>query len=103
MYSASFQAMVRSCLVKDPASRRVSVPSAGFHPEDRIIRPTAKQLLQSPFFKNVKKKSYLVSTLLSEWYDKHSRARLDIYTEGLPPLVDRQERRKYLTQLSLER
>ncbi|KAK7694252.1 hypothetical protein QCA50_001432 [Cerrena zonata] len=41
-------------------------------------RPTAEELLQSSFFKGAKKKGYLVNTILKE----------------LPPLAQRQERRK---------
>ncbi|KAK7468659.1 hypothetical protein VKT23_003163 [Stygiomarasmius scandens] len=59
-YSRAFQEMVESCLVKDPSKR-----------------PTAEQLLQSPFFKGTKKKSYLIGAILKD----------------LPPLSSRQERR----------
>ncbi|KAG8947058.1 hypothetical protein FRC04_011238 [Tulasnella sp. 424] len=58
-YSKGLKEFVDSCLVKDPAQR-----------------PTAEALLKHDIFKNVKKKNYLVGTLLV----------------GLPPLVDRQER-----------
>ncbi|KAJ7071510.1 kinase-like domain-containing protein [Mycena amicta] len=47
-YSRSFKELVDSCLVKDPSKR-----------------PTAHELLQSPFFKSTKKKSYLVNAILS--------------------------------------
>jgi len=60
-FSKAFSEMVDSCLVKDPSQR-----------------PTAEQLLASPFFKSVKKKSYLVDKILA----------------NLPPLKDRQERRR---------
>ncbi|KIJ68618.1 hypothetical protein HYDPIDRAFT_179692 [Hydnomerulius pinastri MD-312] len=60
-YSRAFKDIVDACLVKDPAKR-----------------PTAAQLLQTPFFKSAKKKSYLVGTIL----------------DGLPPLTMRQERRR---------
>ncbi|GJJ09509.1 hypothetical protein Clacol_003732 [Clathrus columnatus] len=59
-YSKAFQDMIHSCLSKDPNTR-----------------PTAEELLKFPFFRNVKKKNFLVSTLL----------------RGLPPLIDRQEKR----------
>ncbi|KAF7306619.1 STE/STE20/FRAY protein kinase [Mycena indigotica] len=59
-YSRSFKELVDSCLVKDP-----------------VKRPTAHELLQSPFFKSTKKKSYLVNAILKD----------------LPPLTHRQERR----------
>ncbi|KAG8987966.1 hypothetical protein FRB94_007801 [Tulasnella sp. JGI-2019a] len=59
-YSKALKDFVDSCLQKDPAQR-----------------PTAEQLLQHQVFKGVKKKSYLVNTLLSD----------------LPPLANRQERR----------
>ncbi|KAL0578013.1 hypothetical protein V5O48_003963 [Marasmius crinis-equi] len=59
-YSKAFQEMVESCLVKDPSKR-----------------PTAKQLLQSSFFKGTKKPSYLITKILKD----------------LPPLAQRQERR----------
>ncbi|KAF8971425.1 kinase-like domain-containing protein [Flammula alnicola] len=59
-YSRAFKDVVDSCLVKDPAKR-----------------PTAEELLQTPFFKAAKKKSYLINTILKD----------------LPPLTQRQERR----------
>ncbi|KAJ6627290.1 kinase-like domain-containing protein [Mycena sp. CBHHK59/15] len=59
-YSRAFKEIVESCLVKDPSKR-----------------PTAEGLLQSPFFKASKKKSYLVGAILKD----------------LPPLAHRQERR----------
>ncbi|KAJ7814169.1 kinase-like protein [Mycena olivaceomarginata] len=59
-YSRAFKEMVDSCLVKDASKR-----------------PTAEELLQSPFFKSSKKKSYLVGAILKD----------------LPPLTQRQERR----------
>ncbi|ESK98214.1 ste ste20 fray protein kinase [Moniliophthora roreri MCA 2997] len=59
-YSKGFQEMIESCLVKDPSKR-----------------PTARQLLESSFFKGTKKKSYLISKILKD----------------LPPLNQRQERR----------
>lgn len=61
-YSRAFKDVVDACLVKDPSKR-----------------PTAAQLLLTPFFKSSKKRSYLVSTIL----------------DGLPPLTMRQERRKH--------
>jgi len=61
-YSKAFEEMVARCLVKDPAQR-----------------PTAHQLLQSPFFKGPIKKNCLVSTIL----------------KNLPPLVTRQERKHH--------
>ncbi|KIK71355.1 hypothetical protein GYMLUDRAFT_33510 [Collybiopsis luxurians FD-317 M1] len=59
-YSKVFAEMVESCLVKDPSKR-----------------PTAAQLLQMPFFRGTKKKSYLINSILKD----------------LPPLTKRQERR----------
>ncbi|KAG1783700.1 kinase-like domain-containing protein [Suillus placidus] len=61
-YSRAFKDVVDACLVKDPSKR-----------------PTAAQLLLTPFFKSSKKRSYLVSTIL----------------DGLPPLTMRQERRRH--------
>lgn len=61
-YSRAFKDVVDACLVKDPSKR-----------------PTAAQLLLTPFFKSSKKKSYLVSTIL----------------DGLPPLTMRQERHSH--------
>ncbi|KAF8480665.1 kinase-like domain-containing protein [Gautieria morchelliformis] len=46
--------------------------------KDPSKRPNAEELLQTPFFKGAKKKGFLVGALLN----------------GLPPLVDRQERRE---------
>ncbi|TBU47335.1 kinase-like protein [Dichomitus squalens] len=60
-YSSAFAEMVETCLQKDP-----------------VKRPTAADLLQTSFFKNAKKPSYLCNTIL----------------KGLPPLTQRQERRK---------
>jgi len=59
-YSRAFKEVVESCLVKDASQR-----------------PTAHDLLQTPFFKSSKKKSYLVDAILRD----------------LPPLTSRQERR----------
>ncbi|GAA5841845.1 hypothetical protein JCM9279_003128 [Rhodotorula babjevae] len=60
-YSRAMKDMIDACLQKDPAKR-----------------PTADKLLQHPFFRGAKKKSFLVSSLL----------------EDLPPLQDRQHRRR---------
>lgn len=49
-YSKEFKEIVDSCLAKDPSQR-----------------PTAAQLLDTPFFKGAKRKSYLVSTLIGKW------------------------------------
>jgi len=51
--------------------------------KDPTLRPTAAQILQTPFFKNAKKGSYLVGTILRD----------------LPPLAQRLERRKQATLL----
>jgi serine/threonine-protein kinase OSR1/STK39 len=59
-YSRAFKEVVDWCLNKDPSKR-----------------PTAEELLQTPFFKGGKKKSYLINTILKD----------------LPPLAQRQERR----------
>jgi serine/threonine-protein kinase OSR1/STK39 len=59
-YSRAFKEIVESCLMKDPSKR-----------------PTAEELLQTPFFRAAKNKSYLVGAILKE----------------LPPLTQRQERR----------
>lgn len=48
-YSRAFEEIVAWCLNKDPAKR-----------------PTAKELLQTPFFKGAKKKSYLINAILSD-------------------------------------
>ncbi|KAF6766244.1 kinase-like domain-containing protein [Ephemerocybe angulata] len=48
-YTRAFKDMVDSCLVKDPSKR-----------------PTAEQLLQTPFFRSAKKKSYLVNAILKD-------------------------------------
>lgn len=60
-YSRAFKELVERCLVKDPS-----------------LRPTAAELLNTPFFKGAKKPSYLVGTILRD----------------LPPLAKRLERRK---------
>ncbi|KAL4247279.1 protein kinase superfamily protein [Abortiporus biennis] len=57
--------------------------------KDPSLRPTAAELLDTHFFKSAKKKSYLVGAILS----------------GLPPLTQRQERRKQpsiLTSATME-
>lgn len=59
-YTRAFKEVVDSCLVKDPSKR-----------------PTAEELLQTPFFRSAKKKSCLVGAILKD----------------LPPLTKRQERR----------
>jgi len=46
-FTKTFKEMIDSCLIKDPSKR-----------------PTSEKLLQHPFFKQAKKKSYLVSTIL---------------------------------------
>jgi len=46
-FSKTFKEMIDSCLIKDPSKR-----------------PTSEKLLQHPFFKQAKKKSYLVTTIL---------------------------------------
>ncbi|KAJ8462443.1 hypothetical protein ONZ45_g17931 [Pleurotus djamor] len=66
-YSRAFNEIISSCLVKDPTQR-----------------PTAAQLLQSPFFKSAKKPSYLVNAIL----------------KNLPPLSQRQERLPVSSALS---
>lgn len=68
-YSRAFKEIVESCLVKDPSKR-----------------PTAAELLLSPFFKSAKKKSYLVGAIL----------------DGLPPLSQRQERRSRPSAISAQ-
>jgi len=65
-YSRAFKEIVERCLAKDPS-----------------LRPTAAQLLQTPFFRNTKKPSYLVGAILRD----------------LPPLAQRLERRKQATLL----
>ncbi|GAA5880311.1 hypothetical protein JCM3774_006724 [Rhodotorula dairenensis] len=60
-YSKAMKAMIDTCLQKDPA-----------------LRPTAEKLIDHPFFRTAKKKSFLVSALLAD----------------LPPLQDRQYRRR---------
>jgi len=71
---------VEQCLEKDPAKR-----------------PTAAELLASPFFRTAKKKSYLVGTVLSEDFQSPAiayRLLINLISEALPPLVQRQELRK---------
>ena len=60
-YSSAFAEIVAMCLTKDASKR-----------------PSAAELLQTSFFRNARKPSYLCSTIL----------------RGLPPLTQRQERRK---------
>lgn len=83
-YSRAMKEMIDSCLQKDPLKRCVprlllSLPVDLMLMSD-IDRPTADKLLQHPFFRGAKKKSFLVSALL----------------EDLPPLQDRQHRRAFV-------
>lgn len=66
-YSSEFARVVEACLTKDPSKR-----------------PTASELLQMPFFKQAKRKGYLVEKILKE----------------LPPLAQRQERRRRQNELA---
>ncbi|KAG6866857.1 hypothetical protein C0991_008793 [Blastosporella zonata] len=68
-YSRALKELVESCLVKDPSTR-----------------PKAQDLLQTPFFKASKKKSYLVGAILKD----------------LPPLTQRQERRALTSSLTMQ-
>ncbi|KAG6869155.1 hypothetical protein C0993_012254 [Termitomyces sp. T159_Od127] len=68
-YSRAFKEIVESCLVKDPSKR-----------------PTTQELLETPFFKAAKKKSYLVRTILKD----------------LPPLTQRQERRVIKNSMTMQ-
>ena len=56
-YSKSFKEMIDTCLQKNPAKR-----------------PTAEKLLQHPFFKQAKKNSFLVQTMLHNLGPIQSRA-----------------------------
>jgi serine/threonine protein kinase len=69
-YSKTFKDMIDSCLQKDPNRR-----------------PTAEKLLQHAFFKQAKKPSYLVGTII----------------EGLTPLTERRRRIRDPKQDSVER
>lgn len=60
-YSKAFKDMVDSCLVKDPHKR-----------------PTAEKLLQHSFFKQAKKKEYLIKTILSDLPPLEQRPRKKI-------------------------
>lgn len=88
--------MVDSCLVKDPAKRYVVLSFLGTKSKT-LYSPTAEELLQTPFFKAAKKKSYLINTILS----KKILPVLPLAAsdpdasllEELPPLTQRQERR----------
>ena len=66
-YSRALQEVVARCLEKDPSKR-----------------PTATELLAMPIFKNAKKKSFLVGTIL----------------QGLPPLTSRMERRRMPSEMT---
>ncbi|EJD04402.1 kinase-like protein [Fomitiporia mediterranea MF3/22] len=59
-FSKAFKEIVEACLAKDPSRR-----------------PSAAELLDTPFFKGAKRKNYLVNAILKD----------------LPPLIHRQERR----------
>ncbi|KAG5648223.1 hypothetical protein DXG03_006180 [Asterophora parasitica] len=77
-YSRAFKEMVERCLVKDPTKRNSRA-------DGYTLRPTAQDLLQTPFFKAAKKKSYLVGAIL----------------KNLPPLTQRQERRITMNSLTM--
>ncbi|ORX56410.1 kinase-like protein [Hesseltinella vesiculosa] len=70
-YSKIFKDMIDTCLVKDPEKRKA---------EAQAREPTAEKLLQHQFFRQAKKKDYLVKMILNE----------------LPPLEQRP--RKKITQ-----
>ncbi|KAG6889370.1 hypothetical protein C0995_001435 [Termitomyces sp. Mi166 len=75
-YSRAFKEIVESCLVKDPSNR-----------------PTAQDLLETPFFRAAKKKSYLVGAILStSFLTLDTKPSPTDITEDLPPLTQRQER-----------
>ncbi|KAG5219499.1 Serine/threonine-protein kinase [Salix suchowensis] len=76
-YSRAFKEVIDSCLIKDPSKR-----------------PTAEQLLQTPFFKSAKKPSYLVAAILSAFFITLRYILLLIHKRfrGLTPLTQRQER-----------
>jgi serine/threonine-protein kinase OSR1/STK39 len=95
--------MVERCLVKDPSLRSASSSSSAriywtltVRP---LFRPTAAQLLQTPFFRNAKKRSYLVGTILRP-SAPHPRLFFSLTLKvwlpagDLPPLAQRLERRK---------
>jgi hypothetical protein len=65
-YSRAFKEVVERCLVKDPSLRFTSSPpfTRLLRTNNALRRPTAAQLLQTPFFRNAKKSSYLVGTIL---------------------------------------
>lgn len=67
-------------MLKDPFKRYASLGPFVFV-LTQMGSPTAADLLSTPFFKSAKKKSYLISTILSD----------------LPPLTQRQERRRQST------
>ncbi|KAI8091185.1 kinase-like domain-containing protein [Gilbertella persicaria] len=60
-YSKTFKEMIDTCLSKDPQKR-----------------PSAEKLLQHPFFKQAKRKEYLVKTILSELPPLEQRPRKKI-------------------------
>ncbi|KAJ3220460.1 hypothetical protein HK099_004337 [Clydaea vesicula] len=68
-YSKSFKEMIDSCLQKNPAKR-----------------PTAEKLLQHPFFKQAKKSSYLVQSIL----------------QNLGPIQNRAHNRKSFSNVTTE-
>ncbi|KAI8972672.1 kinase-like domain-containing protein [Pilobolus umbonatus] len=67
-FTKSFKDMIDICLVKDPSKR-----------------PTADKLLQHPFFKQAKRKDYLIKSILSE----------------LPPLEQRPRKKIPFKQVSI--
>ncbi|CAO3650429.1 unnamed protein product [Cunninghamella blakesleeana] len=60
-YSKVFKDMIDSCLIKDPEKR-----------------PTAEKLLQHPFFKQSKRKDYLIKTILHDLLPLEQRPRKKI-------------------------
>ena len=65
-----------------------------------LCRPTAGQLLQMPFFKNAKRKSYLVDTVLREcpylvWPREHALLIVDLVILSSAPASLRAYKRSF--------
>ncbi|KAI8141503.1 kinase-like domain-containing protein [Fennellomyces sp. T-0311] len=85
-YTRVFKDMIDLCLNKDPAKRYVACLCAD--PEMLMLsrfRPTAEKLLQHQFFKQPKRRDYLVKTLLAD----------------LPPLEQRPHKKIPQRQISI--
>lgn len=85
-YSKTFKEMIDMCLQKDPSKRYLQMSILCLSRLTWNHRPSAEKLLHHPFFKEAKKKEYLVRTVLSR----------------VPPLEQRPHKKVLQRQVSVE-